>query len=64
MTNTVNFDIRDIVDTEPWNGNVYKMLLGSVNKRFDDDRNPGVNGVTRSANLQSRELPNGVDRYL
>lgn len=28
---------RDIVDTEPSNGNVWKMLLGAINKWFDDD---------------------------
>lgn len=28
---------RDIVDTEPYNGNVWKMLLGSVNDWLDDD---------------------------
>lgn len=28
---------RDLVDTEPWNGNVWKMLLGAINEKFDDD---------------------------
>jgi hypothetical protein len=29
---------RDIVDTEPVeNGNVWKMLLGAIDKRFDAD---------------------------
>lgn len=28
---------RDIVDTEPANGNVYKMILGAINPWFDDD---------------------------
>ncbi len=28
---------RDVVDTEPSNGNVWKMLLGAVNEWFDDD---------------------------
>lgn len=27
---------RDIVDAEPSNGNVWKMLLGSINASFDD----------------------------
>jgi hypothetical protein len=26
----------DIFDTEPWDGNVYKMLLGSFDRTFDD----------------------------
>ncbi|KAL3425129.1 hypothetical protein PVAG01_04410 [Phlyctema vagabunda] len=26
---------KDIVDTEPWDGNVWKMLLGSINDNFD-----------------------------
>lgn len=29
----------DIVDTEPWNGNIWKMLLGPINPWFDDDVN-------------------------
>jgi len=28
---------RDIVDTEPSTGDVWKMLLGAINPRFDDD---------------------------
>ena len=28
---------RDIVDTEPYDGNVWKMLLGPINDWFDDD---------------------------
>ena len=28
---------RDVIDTEPSNGNVWKMLLGAVNKWFDGD---------------------------
>jgi hypothetical protein len=27
--------IRDIVDTTPWNGNVWKMLLGAINDTYD-----------------------------
>ena len=30
---------RDIVDTEPHDGNVLKMLVGSINKWFDGDEN-------------------------
>ena len=28
---------RDIVDTTPWNGNIWKQLLGAVNSWYDDD---------------------------
>ncbi|CAK4030412.1 SPS1, Serine threonine kinase [Lecanosticta acicola] len=28
---------KDIVDTEPANGNVWKMLLGAINPKFDND---------------------------
>ena len=28
---------RDIIDTTPADGNVWKMLLGAVNDWFDDD---------------------------
>lgn len=28
---------RDVVDTEPANGNVWKMLHGAINSLFDDD---------------------------
>lgn len=28
---------RDIVDAEPADGNLWKMLLGSINKWFDQD---------------------------
>lgn len=28
---------RDIVDTEPWDGNMLKMLLGAFNPFFDGD---------------------------
>lgn len=34
---TFSSDDRDIVDTEPSSGNVWKMLLGSTNKWFDQD---------------------------
>ena len=34
-----NFSSRDIVDTEPSNGNVWKMLLGAINPTFDNDSN-------------------------
>jgi hypothetical protein len=27
---------RDIVDAEPLNGNVWKMLLGAIDKWFDE----------------------------
>ena len=29
---------RDIVDTEPADGNILKMLLGAINKWFDGDK--------------------------
>ena len=29
--------IRDIVDHTPWNGNVWKQLLGAINSWYDDD---------------------------
>ena len=32
---------RDIVDTEPADGNVYKMILGSINPWFDGDVTQG-----------------------
>lgn len=28
---------RDVIDTTPANGNVWKMLLGPVNDTYDDD---------------------------
>ena len=28
---------RDLVDTEPSNGNILKMLFGAINEKFDDD---------------------------
>jgi hypothetical protein len=34
---TANLKNRDIVDTEPSNGNVWKMLLGAINPTFGDD---------------------------
>ena len=36
---------RDIVDTEPSNGNIWKMLLGSINKWLDSDANTTSNGT-------------------
>ena len=33
--NDLNY--RDLVDTTPADGNVYKMLLGALNEWFDDD---------------------------
>ena len=30
---------RDVIDTTPANGSVWKMLLGAVNDTFDDDPN-------------------------
>jgi len=34
---TIDLLNRDIVDTVASNGNVWKMLLGSINKNYDDD---------------------------
>lgn len=34
---------RDIIDTTPANGSVWKMLLGAVNDTFDDDPNDEEN---------------------
>ena len=34
---------RDIVDTEPADGNVLKMLLGVIMELFDDD--PPISGI-------------------
>jgi len=43
-----NVDIRhrvlDIVDTEPFHGDIMKMLLGAVNPWFDDDEDPAFDG--------------------
>lgn len=36
---------RDIVDAEPADGNVWKMLLGSLDKWFDGDKD-GDHGAT------------------
>jgi hypothetical protein len=36
--NQANETHRDIVDAEPADGNVWKMLLGAVNKWFDGDK--------------------------
>jgi hypothetical protein len=46
----------DIVDTEPWNGNVWKMLLGAINDSFDkihDKHDGGNNGTSSSSNRES-----------
>ncbi len=32
---------RDIIDTEPSNGDVWKMLLGAINTWFDDTVDDG-----------------------
>ncbi len=40
IANTVH---RDLIDTTPWNGSVWKMLLGPVNDTFDDDSNDEEN---------------------
>jgi hypothetical protein len=29
--------LRDIIDTTPYDGNVYKMLLGSFDSSWDDE---------------------------
>ncbi len=34
---------RDVIDTTPANGSVFKMLLGAVNESFDDDPNDEEN---------------------
>jgi hypothetical protein len=43
-----NVDIRhrvlDIVDTEPFHGDIMKMLLGAINPWFDDDGDPAFGG--------------------
>ena len=43
---------RDIIDTTPANGSVWKMLLGAVNDTFDDDPNDEENG-------DENEMPHG-----
>lgn len=43
---------RDIIDTTPANGSVWKMLLGAVNDTFNDDPND-------EENEDENEMPHG-----
>ena len=46
----------DVVDTEPSNGDVYKMLLGSVSKLYDerDDSEPTTPSSAPSRSSEER----------
>ena len=48
---------RDVVDTTPANGSVWKMLLGAVNDTYDDDSNDEEN-----ENPNEMPLPNPTRR--
>ncbi|KAL0253078.1 hypothetical protein SLS55_010528 [Diplodia seriata] len=49
---------RDIVDTETADGNVWKMLLGSINKQFDEDEEEqSPDGFDRSASVRKSAHP-------
>ena len=50
--------LRDIIDTTPADGNVYKMLLGAVSEWFGDDCNPLLSG-SRSGSTESMDIPQG-----
>lgn len=39
---------RDIVDTTPSDGNVWKMLLGAINDTYDGVDEPNINNVIGS----------------
>ncbi|KAM0797870.1 hypothetical protein BDR22DRAFT_428266 [Usnea florida] len=49
----------DIVDTEPSNGNVWKMLLGAINNWFDDD----VNASSSPVASPSANTPQGTGPF-
>ncbi|KAL9092793.1 MAG: hypothetical protein Q9165_004211 [Trypethelium subeluteriae] len=42
LQRTINDTKWDIVDTEPANGNMWKVLLGPINRWFDDDATPAT----------------------
>jgi len=63
----------DVVDTEPSNGDVYKMLLGSISKLYDerDDSEPTTPSSGPSTSSEetaqassSPALPPGIQRPL
>ena len=35
---------RDVIDHEPADGNIYKMILGSLDDRYDDEQTDTVTG--------------------
>ncbi|KFY93298.1 hypothetical protein V500_03785 [Pseudogymnoascus sp. VKM F-4518 (FW-2643)] len=43
----------DIVDTEPWDGDVWKMLLGAINETYDNRPDSGENVGSSSFNRMS-----------
>ena len=54
---------RDIVDTEPYDGNVWKMLLGAINKWFDDDpKEDGKNDLATDGNNYTLGHPPTLNR--
>jgi hypothetical protein len=37
--------LRDIIDTTPYDGNVYKMLLGSFDSSWDDEPSSATDNI-------------------
>ncbi|KAK0653691.1 kinase-like domain-containing protein [Cercophora samala] len=62
------FNIPDVIDTEPWEGNPHKMLLGSIKSAFDGQSTPDMrsplisNGSNYSYSHQSTSA--NQDYYL
>ena len=50
MKHLTNMKSRDVIDAEPWNGNIWKMLHGAINPWFDADE---VDSTTASNRLSS-----------
>lgn len=53
----------DIVDTEPSNGNVWKMLLGASNVWFDDDDVNANSSAVASPNADASPGTNGLHNF-
>ncbi|KAK8038980.1 hypothetical protein PG993_007391 [Apiospora rasikravindrae] len=59
------YGIRDVIDHEPVSGDVYKMILGSLNKKYDmmpsdtsfTASSSGLSPVTRNRSLTLSDLP-------
>ncbi|KAI1169526.1 hypothetical protein F4777DRAFT_584828 [Nemania sp. FL0916] len=57
------FTIQDVIDHEPWTGNLYKMILGSLDQKFDTNPTSAIEEPEDMLAIPLRS-PSGILRRL